>query len=188
MRSLVISRGLSLGGSGAFTGLLALALVGCGNIKESLGSSRSNALGVPSRSTFPVVADAMQMHCGTLDCHGQPGRDMRIYGLRGLRYEAEASPLEGPTTVEEYDTSYWSIVGLEPEVMSQVVADQAAHPEWLTMIRKPRGIEEHKGGQLMVTGDSLDKCLVAWLGGRDPAVPCDIVVNTMRPYPDLPTP
>jgi hypothetical protein len=39
----------------------------------------------PTRNNFEQVADAMQPHCGTLDCHGEAGRNMRLFGSRGLR-------------------------------------------------------------------------------------------------------
>jgi hypothetical protein len=160
-------------------GILAL---GCEASVQDQGEPLSSAtLLAPSRATFPHVEDAMQMHCGTLDCHGQIGRDLRLYGLRGLRLSPNDNPLENATRREEYDASYLSIVALEPEALSLVVADRAAHPNKLTMIRKPRGIEKHKGGQLMTEGDALDTCIVAWLGGGLDDDACNTVVNTQRP-------
>lgn len=150
---------------------------------DALTDNVTSGLHTPLRATFPPAGDAMQMHCGTLDCHGQEGRNMRLYGAKGLRLATDATPLDGDTTSEEYDSSYRSIVGLEPEVMSRVIDDKAAHPEWLAMIRKPRGVEGHKGGQLMLAGDALDCCLVEWLSGGDSTTPCMAVVAVQRPYP-----
>src|SRR5579863_7327102 len=78
-------------------------------------------LAIPARNVFPQVADAMQLHCGTLDCHGQIGRNMRLYGQFGMRLNPADDPLGQVTTPAEYDACYESIVGLEPEIMSQVV-------------------------------------------------------------------
>jgi len=150
---------------------------------DSLTDDITSGLHAPLRASFSPVGDAMQMHCGTLDCHGQEGRNMRLYGARGLRLAADATPLDGDTTGQEYDSSYRSIIGLEPEVMSRLIDDKAAHPESLSMIRKPRGLEEHKGGQLMLPGDALDRCLVQWLAGGDSTTPCTAVVAAERPYP-----
>lgn len=126
----------------------------------------------PSRAGFERVADAMQPHCGTLDCHGQAGRNLRLFGGRGLRLLAGANPLAGDTTPEEYDATFWSVVGLEPETMSAVVADKGADPERLSLIRKARGHERHKGGTLMNAGDALDQCLLSWLAGALSDAPC----------------
>jgi hypothetical protein len=160
---------------------VAVLLFACGASVTDQGAEQDGEpLSVPNRAMFPHVENAMQMRCGTLDCHGQTGRNMRLYGLRGLRLDPHDNPLDGTTTTAEYDASYWSVVGLEPETLSSVVKQGGAHPETLTMIRKPRGIEMHKGGQLMTEGDPMDRCLVGWLAGRYDAM-CDTVTKTPRP-------
>jgi hypothetical protein len=163
---------------------LALSLIGCQNDVYTLESNQGNAkLAVPARNVFPQVADAMQQHCGTLDCHGQAGRNMRLYGQFGLRLDPKGDPLGQVTSNAEYDACYASIAALEPEAMSQVV-QRMAPPDTLAMVRKPRGIEEHKGGQVVVQGDALDSCMVGWLVGEFDASPCNTVVQTPRPEPD----
>jgi hypothetical protein len=165
-----------------FTLTAVLMVLGCRtSVPDASGSVVLNA---PSRSSFPDVENAMQMSCGTLDCHGQVGRDLRLYGFRGLRLDPRDTPLERFTTQAEYDASYWSVIGLEPETMSQVVTEKAAHPEELSMIRKARRIEPHKGGQRMIEGDDLDRCLVAWLGGGHDDAACFTIANAPRPEPD----
>jgi len=163
---------------------LALGLLGCQNDVYTVQDNQENAhLAVPARNVFPQVADAMQLHCGTLDCHGQVGRNMRLYGQFGLRLDPKGDPLGQVTSNAEYDACYSSIVALEPEAMSQVVR-RIASPDALAMVRKPRGIEEHKGGQVVVEGDALDRCVVGWLVGQFDAVACTTVVQTPRPEPD----
>jgi len=162
--------------------LFGLALLGC---KADLyeGVSQPRELAIPSRVEFKRVGDATQLHCGTLDCHGQIGRNMRLYGHYGLRLDPNDNPLEAPTSPAEYDASYWSVVGLEPEALSKVIAD-FAKLETLTLIRKARGIEKHKGGQLMTEGDSLDRCIVGWIIGAFEADACNAVTQTPRPELD----
>src|SRR3954451_10123548 len=102
--------------------LLALAAsAGCGVAAIDDGPSGGTSLRVPSVLEFPKVSDAMPPRCATLDCHGQQGRNMRLYGFRGMRLDPDATPLEGKTTADEYTQNYWSVVGLEPEMISEVI-------------------------------------------------------------------
>jgi hypothetical protein len=59
-----------------------------------------------------------------------------------------------------------------------------ADPNTLTMVRKPRGIEHHKGGQLMTEGEPLDRCIVGWLTGALDMNACNAVVQAPRPRLD----
>jgi hypothetical protein len=169
---------------GAFA-LALLLLAGCTATLQDQGAGKDGEfLSVPRRDRFPHVENAMLPSCGTLDCHGQISRNLRLFGLHGLRLRPTDNPLDGTTTREEYDASYWSIVGLEPEVISRVVLENGARPERLTMVRKARGIEKHKGGQIMSEGDALDRCIVGWLGGADSLADCDAVADVPRPEPN----
>jgi hypothetical protein len=159
---------------------VSLAMMTCGG--DLSNTDAVQQLSVPSRAAFPPVADAMQLNCGTLDCHGQVGRNMRLYGRYGLRLDPTYDPLTQETSDAEYDATYASIVGLEPEAMSSVVLHQAG-PDALTMVRKSRGIEQHKGGQLVSEGDPLDTCMVGWITGEGDAGACDTVLNISRPEP-----
>jgi len=161
---------------------LTVAPSGCSNDLDSTSAGSSSSLSAPPRQGFELVADAMQLHCGTLDCHGQLGRDMRLFGQFGLRLDPAFNPLTQPTSVAEYDASYASVVGLEPEAMSSVVRLEAP-VDSLAMIRKARGIEGHKGGQLVIVGDPLDRCMVTWLVGPLDMAACSTVVGTPRPPP-----
>jgi hypothetical protein len=121
----------------------------------------------PGTTTFPAVADMLIQACGTLDCHGTVARNLRLYGDTGLRF----SPLDVPSTLvpttdDEHAQDYDSVVGLEPEVMSQVVASAGADPARLTLVRKARGTESHKGGAVIAVGDPRDVCLTTWLQGH----------------------
>jgi hypothetical protein len=163
--------------------LVILAWFGGCTTDVSSTDRRINELLVPSRFSFARVADGMQVHCGTLDCHGQVGRNMRLYGHHGLRLASTDNPFDPQTTFDEYSASYASVVGLEPEIMSLVVEKQI-NPESLAMVRKPRGIEQHKGGQLMVENDTLDRCVVGWITGDFQVDACSTVADDRRPEVD----
>ena len=138
-------------------------------------------LATPTRAGFKGVADALQPTCGTLDCHGQVGRNLRLYGERGLRLAPLDTSGEGATTDAEYEATYLSVTGLEPEIMSLVIEDKGARPDRLSLIRKARGDERHKGGSLMHAGDDLDRCLLSWLAGVVAAGNCQAVADAERP-------
>jgi hypothetical protein len=121
---------------------------------------------LPDRASFPVVAQLLVHSCGTLDCHGERGRNLRLYGNESLRWAKTDQPLRPAcTTLDEVEQDYDSVVGLEPEVMAAVVADRGARPERLSLLRKARGLEHHKGGTLIHAGDDKDQCLSSWLAG-----------------------
>jgi hypothetical protein len=163
--------------------VLALALAGCtGEIRPTPpAADLTGNLYAPSRATFAPVDDVLQSSCGTLDCHGQVGRNLRLYGGRGLRVLPENNSADDPTTSREYDESYFSVIGLEPEIMSDVVRDHGKSPERLTMVRKARETEHHKGGRLFVAGDIRDRCLISWLAGAVDVMACKAGAEVMRP-------
>lgn len=147
---------------GALALLAAAALAG-----PSLGCAQTEEareeLRLPDRATFPMVADVLDRRCATLDCHGAPARNLRLYGRSGLRLAAGDAPGSSSTTDAEYDASYESVVGLEPEVLSLVITEGGRAPERLTLIRKARGSESHKGNAVTTAGDDGDRCMTSWL-------------------------
>lgn len=170
--------GATAWGSRARAVLLALLVagpVGLAFACSAPSADRRFVATVPDRATFPPVADLLIHRCGSLDCHGTPFRNLRLYGREGLRSDKDASPsylLGSQTTTQEYDEDYQSVVGLEPEVMSQVASQGGAAPERLTLVRKGRGQEAHKGGSLYSTGDDRDKCFTSWLAGKTDTAAC----------------
>lgn len=135
---------------------------------------------LPDSSSFPPVAEMLDVRCGSLDCHGTVARNLRLYGSAGLRWSPTDRPLV-PTcdTTAEVTQDYESVIGLEPEVMSNVV--QGADPSDLTMVRKARGTEAHKGGTIWSEGDDSDTCLISWLQGRADAGACQRGVASVLP-------
>ena len=129
---------------------------------------------VPDRASFPIVSDLLDHRCGTLDCHGNTYRNLRIYGREGLRFSPTDQPTSKPgtTTVAEYDQTFESLVTLEPETMSAVIADHGQSPERLTFIRKARGTEDHKGSMIWAQGSPEDICVTSWLAGQVDTATC----------------
>jgi hypothetical protein len=144
-----------------------------------------NRIGIntPDRTQFEPVANLLDHRCGSLDCHGNRQRNLVMFGCEGLRLDPDdAGLLPGcrrqrsggvDTTQTEFDATYRSLVGLEPAVMSAVVAGKGQHPELLTFVRKARGDEAHKGGTLFTPGDVQDNCVASWLAGATDKDACN---------------
>lgn len=162
-------------------GLCCSLLLGCAPHNEGVAG-----LLTPSAATFPSVADALQPSCGTLDCHGQIGRNLRLFGARGLRLDPHHNSAEEATTDPEYAASFRSLTGLEPETLDAVVRRGGDGAEDLTLLRKPGGSERHRGGVGFLPGDPLDRCLRSWLAGAHDAGSCRRVAE--HPRPPLPQP
>lgn len=157
--------------------LLAAALLGAGggllsgasSCAASPDRSRATFLLLPDFATYRESVDPyLQRRCGTLDCHGQPGRPYRLYGFSGFRDYAEEAGTglvsgQQPTTAGEILANYQATIGLEPEEMSRVVARQGQDPDTLIFLRKPLLKERHKGGRLMSVDDVGYRCVTAWL-------------------------
>ncbi len=152
---------------------------------------------------FKPVGRFLVHRCGSLDCHGEVGRNLRLYGEYGLRLDAGDVPSGGLTTDDEYDADYQSVVSLEPEIMNQIVAefanvtlsavidDPSANPaSQLTLFRKPTGIEAHKGGMLIFPGDPSTgtpaddqaHCLTSWLASAVDMTACQNAADPSK-YP-----
>ena len=124
----------------------------------------------PSRDDFPAVGQVLAVHCGTLDCHGDAARNLRIYSIYGLRLDENDVTGFGGTTDGELDRTYESISTIEPERLSRIVrAGGSGAGDWL-VLGKGRGIQHHAGGSRLVVGQPADTCLLLWIAGRSDAV------------------
>jgi len=114
-----------------------------------------------------AVNPYLEVRCGSLDCHGQRGRPLRVYSGRGLRLESDAGNISGGgtgTSADEIYENWLSAVGLEPEHMRRVVEEGGFNPERLMLVTKPRDEVKHKGGRVVSRGDEEgDKCMTSWL-------------------------
>jgi hypothetical protein len=134
----------------------------------------------PSRTEFEAVSPVLEERCGTLDCHGQLSRPLRVYSALGMRLGTDPgafSPGTGvypdafPTTEDERDATRRSLCALEPEVMAAVRAGDRG-PNELTVVRKADGSEKHKGGVVFHDGDGGERCLVGWIEGTTDSELC----------------
>jgi hypothetical protein len=167
------------------------ALAGCSTVPSDLRIGLDAPDGSEQGFGLPVAA-YLDHRCGTLDCHGQAGRNFRIWGCEGMRLDPTDIPqcnraLGGRVaTPAEHQATYRSLVGLEPAVMSAVVAGHGEHPELLTFVRKARGTETQKGGALITPGDAQDNCITSWLAGATDTMACATAIGFPM-FPALPT-
>jgi hypothetical protein len=120
--------------------------------------------GSPNGTPNAGVQGMLAAKCATLDCHGAVGRSLRIFSQNGLRLADDAGNIPGvqPTTAAEIFANFTSTISVQPELTSKVFANQD-DPHVLILLRKPLGLERHKGGQVLASGDNGDVCLTSWL-------------------------
>jgi hypothetical protein len=148
----------------------ALLLGGC---SAPDASARIDPIG-PDKTQFHSVAPMLMRRCGSIDCHGSRYRNFRLHGYGGARLEPNARPGTPTRTTDlEADADYDAVIGVEPEIMRDVVQASGAQPERLTLVRKARGSEAHKGGSRITVGDNADKCLLTWLAGAVDLPACE---------------
>ncbi|MEZ4444647.1 MAG: hypothetical protein R3B72_36570 [Polyangiaceae bacterium] len=159
------------------TGIVTLlALGGC---TLDFAEPRAFACPVTAIDDFRNVSAVLEKRCGSLDCHGNLARPLRIMGSNGLRlYTPEefddpslaedAGMIPGGltgTTDLELEQNRESICGIEPERTEQVVFGEL-EPEELMVIRKPTLRERHKGSQVFLKGGAGEACVASWLTGN----------------------
>ena len=113
----------------------------------------------PSEPTLDVdfegyeqqVHPYVEVACGTLDCHGDEGRPLRLYGEFGLRLEDRDSPI----SAFEYEENAYSLRGVGDDSLIL-----------LKPLSEAAGGLHHVGGD--VWPDEQDpgyRCLHGWLVG-----------------------
>lgn len=150
----------------AIAGVAPLLAVGACVTADEYAITKNNC---PSETDFPVVSQVFERRCGTLDCHGQPQRPFRVYGRLGLRKDeglggGDVSGGMVETTEAEMLANRVSACGLEPERMANVIAGALPVTE-LTLVRKPRLLESHKGGEVTPKDSDGYRCLTSWIAG-----------------------
>ena len=149
----------------AGTALGLLALAACASSPDE---NRLTFVITPDFDTYVASVDAyLTRRCGSLDCHGQPGRAYRIYSREGYRlYTIQDGSLvsgQQPTQPEEQRANFQALVSLEPEEMTRLMARQGDNPNQLLFLRKPLKLERHKGGPAMAEDDPGYRCVISWL-------------------------
>jgi hypothetical protein len=133
----------------------------------------------PARDFFPPVGDVLGSHCGSLDCHGHPARNLRIYSLNGQRLEG--MPGTGVTTPAEYDLTYISLIAIDPEPLALVLNERGNRPERWIVFSKGRGGEAHVGGTAMAKEGAADHCVTSWLAGALDEAACADAAELLPP-------
>lgn len=126
--------------------------------------SEPKTLAVPGDTDFRYVSGMLGARCGSLDCHGQSTRSLRLYSRLGLRLSPDGVSGRGQATEAEHDANYSSLVASEPEILSRVFREGGRDPARLTFVRKARGTESHKGGRAV--DEQADRCIASWLEGE----------------------
>ena len=126
-------------------------------------------------ASFGPVSGMLLARCGSLDCHGSRYRNYRLVGNGAGRLDgpdAASTPEDTEATAAEVAYNFQSPLGVEPETMREVAAAKGAGADRLTLVRKGRGQEAHKGDQRIVPGDAADRCLLSWLAGATDTTAC----------------
>jgi hypothetical protein len=165
MRALVSTRRFVVA-LGVPIALVALASTSCSGPSKGTLERKVGIAAAPGSFRTNGVSTVFEKHCGSLDCHGSNARNMRIYSQYGLRLSGgdggTITPGTAATTLDETTANYHSVLTVEPE-QTNLVVDSQADPETLLILKKPLGIEHHKGGSTLRKGDDAEKCISTWL-------------------------
>lgn len=104
--------------------------------------------------------------CGSLDCHGDPGRPLRLYARDGLRLRAELRGEE--LTAEEAALNAQAFLGIDP---APSAID--AHVALLKPLAEAAGGLPHVGGDVWESrDDDAYRCVYGWLAGAPDDARC----------------
>ncbi len=162
--------------------------------------TRQTAL--PEFESFDMASQALEMHCGSIDCHGAQRRNFRLYGWYGIRLEpiaeAPATPSvvpsaapapapvpSAPATLEQPEFVPGFSQTTEQERWLNYVSAVLLEPEatsvvrWegrgaekLLLVSKGRGREHHKGSVAMEPDGPVDRCVISWFVGAIDEAAC----------------
>jgi hypothetical protein len=138
-------------------------------------------LTLPDETTFPLVSDALELRCATIDCHGNLPRNMRLYSEYGLRLKKGDVTGIANTTDDEYAANYESIVTIEPEKITGIVKNHGQNFDHWIVVTKGTGAEHHKGGSKFAKGDVMYTCLLSWIQGNINMDACLMAKAIMAP-------
>jgi hypothetical protein len=158
--------------------LLSVGLLAAGACATPPSEERS-VFAAPDRHQFQPVGDVFGSHCGSLDCHGDSARNLRIYSTNGLRLEGV--PGFGLTTEAEYGSSYDSLIAIDPEGLAVVVSEGGIGSERWIVVSKGLGREAHEGGVAMAPGSAADGCVTSWLAGVLDEAACAAAAEILPP-------
>jgi hypothetical protein len=132
--------------------LLTLALAGCQG-----GPGEQTLIELDSAGYINEVHGYVSVGCATLDCHGNPGRPLRLYSEIGLR---ESTVRDLPVSASEIEANTLSFAAVDS-------APPLQHLAILKPLAESAGGLDHVGGD--VWSDVNDPgyiCVLACLEGR----------------------
>jgi hypothetical protein len=131
--------------------LLCWALVACGPDVGVVPPSAPDVVG------FGELQPWLEARCATLDCHGDPGRPLRLFSETGLR--APGVSRDATLTAEELEDNAWSLFGVDD-------ASADRHLAVTKPLARAAGGVHHVGGDVWTSRDDpAYRCLVGWLEG-----------------------
>lgn len=126
----------------------------------------AESLALPSVDVYAAeIQPVLATGCATLDCHGDPGRPLRLFAEVGLR----ASPMlrGSPITRGELEANVLSLVAVDPG------RPAPQHLAVLKPLAEAEGGMRHVGGALWGTPDHpAHQCLRSFLDGAVDAPAC----------------
>ena len=133
---------------------LALGLAACAGEDQFAVSIESRGDAV---DFAPYVQPVLEVGCASLDCHGDAGRPLRLYGRRGLRLDPTLRGLDASD--EELAANIAAIDGIDPD--AEQIED---HLVLLKPLAVSAGGIHHIGGDLWSDQSiAAYRCLHAWL-------------------------
>ena len=154
--------------------LLAL-MPGCtGTPAEVPLATAPSGLDPYARDVHPIL----EGRCATLDCHGDPGRPLRLFAETGLRAMDE---LRGqPITTEELEANARALAAVDPDALPR---------ESLVLVKPLRGGVGHAGGVIWQdASDPQPACVVGWLAGSSASAAVVSACAAAAPEVALPPP
>lgn len=159
-----------------FCSVVAL-VAACAASPDDSEEPRLEVAGADQATYESIVHPIVSRKCGSIDCHGQLPRGLRVYGKAGLRLPNSAglTPDDGETTPDEAHATYLSILSLEPERMNEFLLSTPRTAEGayeLTFLSKALERERHRGGASLAKGEPAEQCITRWLIGQPAAEAC----------------
>lgn len=151
------------------SGMLGLAMLLAFALGAASGCEVTQTYGAPTASGDPDdwathVQPYVARRCATLDCHGDPGRPLRILSEEGLRGSEDRGL---PLTATEVEDNVMAALGVSP------FGDVDTHALILVPLASSSGGWHHVGGDIWPNRDDPGYlCLSLWLAGADPTESC----------------
>lgn len=106
-----------------------------------------------------LVQPYVGVRCGSLDCHGDSGRPLRIFAQDGLRLRDDLR--ETDITAEEIARNVEAFAGVSPDAVAP-----AEHLALLKGLATSAGGIAHEGDDIwQLTSETGYQCILAWLSG-----------------------